>query len=76
MHAELNIMKEMGVISKVTEPTAWCSGMVVIPKPAKKPPRIGVDLNTVVKRERHILPAVDQTLAMMKDANRFTRLDA
>ncbi|XP_025757966.1 uncharacterized protein K02A2.6-like [Oreochromis niloticus] len=76
---ELHRMEEMGVISKVTEPTEWCSGMVVIPRPAGKPPRICVDLtplNTVVKRERHILPAVDQILAMMKDAKVFTKLDA
>uniref|UniRef100_A0A3P8TBN5 ribonuclease H n=1 Tax=Amphiprion percula TaxID=161767 RepID=A0A3P8TBN5_AMPPE len=76
---ELNRMEEMGVISKVTEPTEWCSGIVVIPRPAKKPPSICVDLtplNTAVKRERHILPAVDQTLAMMKDAKVFTKLDA
>lgn len=79
VHTELNRMEEMGVISKVTEPTAWCSGMVVVPKPGKKSLRICVDLtplNAVVKRERHILPAVDQTLAMMKDAKVFTKLDA
>lgn len=76
---ELHRMEEMGVISKVTEPTERCLGMVVIPRPAEKPPRICVDLtplNTVAKRERHILPAVDQTLAMMKDAKVFTKLDA
>ena len=69
----------MGVISKVTEPTAWCSGMVVVPKPMKDKLRICVDLtplNAMVKRERHILPAVDQTLAMMSDAKVFTKLDA
>ncbi|KAK7930380.1 hypothetical protein WMY93_006775 [Mugilogobius chulae] len=76
---ELHRMEEMGVISKVTNPTEWCSGIVVIPRPAKKPPRLCVDLtplNTAVKRERHILPAVDQTLAMMKDAKVFSKLDA
>ena len=25
-------MEEMGVISKVDEPTEWCAGMVAIPK--------------------------------------------
>ncbi|XP_051782102.1 uncharacterized protein K02A2.6-like [Erpetoichthys calabaricus] len=79
VRAELHRMEGMGVISKVTEPTAWCSGMVVIPKLGGKPPRICVDLtplNAVVKRERHILPAVDQTLAMLTDAMVFTKLDA
>lgn len=72
-------MENMGVISKVTEPTAWCSGMVVVPKPLKDKLRICVDLtplNAAVKRECHILPAVDQTLAMMSDAKVFTKLDA
>lgn len=32
---ELERMECMVVISKVTEPTAWCSGMVVLPKPMK-----------------------------------------
>ncbi|KAI2666998.1 Retrovirus-related Pol polyprotein from transposon 17.6 [Labeo rohita] len=76
---ELERMECMGVISKVTEPTAWCSGMVVVPKPMKNKLRICVDLtplNAAVKRERHILPAVDQTLAMMSDAKVFTKLDA
>lgn len=75
---ELNRMEGMGVISKVTEPTLWCLG-IVIPKPAKKPPIIRLDLtplNTAMKRERHTLPAVDQTLTMMKDAKVFTKLDA
>lgn len=66
----------MGVISPVT---AWCSGMVVVPKPMKDKLRICVDLTplyAVVKRERLILPAVDQTLAMMSEAKVFTKLDA
>ncbi|KAI2648260.1 hypothetical protein H4Q32_018307 [Labeo rohita] len=76
---ELERMERMGVISKVTEPTAWCSGMVVVPKPTKNKLRICVDLtplNAAVKKERHILPAVDQTLAMMSDAKVFTKLGA
>lgn len=72
-------MENMGVISKVTEPTAWCSGMVVVPKPLKDKLRICVDLtplNVAVKRECHILPAVNQTFAMMSEAKVFTKLDA
>ena len=30
--AELDRMKELGVISKVDQPTEWCSYMVVVPK--------------------------------------------
>ena len=29
---ELDRMEKAGVISKVTEPTPWCAGMVVVPK--------------------------------------------
>ena len=30
---ELEKMERKGVISKINEPTDWCSGMVVVPKP-------------------------------------------
>ncbi len=77
MHAELKRMKDMGVISKVTQPTPWCAGIVVVPK-AKGTIRLCVDLthlNKWVRRERHILPAVDQTLAMLAGAKVFTKLE-
>ena len=76
VHEELERIES--VISKVTELTAWCLGMVVVPKPMKDKLRICVvltPLNAAVKRERHILPAVDQTLAMMSDPKVFTKLD-
>lgn len=73
-----NWTEAMGVISKVTQPTAWCAGIVVVPK-ANGKIRLCVDLtrlNKWVRRECHISPAVDQTLAMMPDAKAFTKLDA
>jgi len=33
---ELDRMEAMGVIRKIEEPTEWCAGMVVVPKPNKK----------------------------------------
>ena len=75
---ELDRMEKMGVIAKVNQPTEWCSGMVVVPK-ANSKVRICVDLtrlNQSVKRERHPLPAVDQTLAQLAGAKVFTKLDA
>ncbi|XP_051552704.1 LOW QUALITY PROTEIN: uncharacterized protein LOC127440265 [Myxocyprinus asiaticus] len=75
---ELHRMEQMGVISKVSSPTERCAGMVVIPKPNGKI-CICVDLtnlNKWVKRERHILPAIDQSLAMLSDSKIFTKLDA
>ena len=75
---ELERMEKLEVISKVTEPTDWCSGLVVVPKKNKKV-RICVDLtnlNESVKRERHPLPPVEQTLARVAGAKVFSKLDA
>ena len=75
---ELQRMENLGVISKIDQPTDWCSGMVVVPKPGNGV-RICVDLtrlNKYVKRERHILPSVDQVLAQIGNAKAFSKLDA
>ena len=75
---ELNKMEEMGVISKVIEPTPWCAGMVVVPKKSGAI-RICVDLkplNESVLREVHPLPKVDETLAQLTGAKIFSKLDA
>lgn len=75
---ELERMEKLGVIAKVSQPTEWCSGMVVVPKSNSKV-RICVDLtklNESVRRERHPLPAVDQTLAQLAGAKTFSKLDA
>ena len=75
---ELSTMESLHVISKVDTPTDWCAPMVVVPKPNGKV-RICVDLtklNASVKRERHILPAVEDTLAQLRNAEVFTKLDA
>lgn len=55
-----------------------CAGMVVVPKSDDKV-RICVDLtglNQNVCRERHQMPAVDQTLAQLAGAIVFLKLDA
>ena len=75
---EIERMVRMGVITEVTEPTEWCAGMVVVPKPNGKV-RICVDLtklNANVCRERHVLPSVETTLAQLGGAKYFTKLDA
>ena len=74
---ELESMERLGVITRVSEPIKWCAGMVVVPKPNKKV-RICVDLtrlNQSVCRERHPLPAVQQTLAQLACARVFSKLD-
>ena len=75
---ELERMERLGVITKVEAPTEWCAGMVVVQKPNGSV-RICVDLtklNQSVCRERHPLPAVEQTLAQLAGAQVFTKLDA
>lgn len=57
---ELQRMEQMGVITRVEEPTDWCAGIVVVPKPNGKV-RICVDLtklNESVKRERQLNPSI------------------
>ena len=68
----------MGVISPVDDPSLWCAGMVVVPKPSGSV-RICVDLthlNHNVLREYHPLLKVDNTLTQLTGAKKFTKLDA
>ena len=70
-------MEKLGVISKINEPTDWCSGMVVVPKQNEKV-RICVDLtqlNEYVKREQHILPSIDHVMGQVGDVKIFSKLD-
>ena len=71
-------MESLGVISKVTEPTPWCAGMVVVPKKSGAM-RICVDLkplNDSVLREVHPIPGVEEALAKLSGSTVFSKLDA
>lgn len=72
-------MEEHGVIEKVTQPTDWCSPMVPVMKPNSSV-RICVGLNKLndnIRRERYMLPAIDESLAnKITGATVFTSLDA
>lgn len=75
---ELNRMLEMGIISRVDQPTDWCAPLVVAPKSNGKV-RVCVDLsklNQYVKRENQPLAAVDTTLGRLAGSRVFTKLDA
>ena len=75
---ELHRMENNGVISKVTTPTPWCAGMVVVPK-RDGTVRICVDfkvLNESVLREVYPIPKVDDTLAQLAGATIFSKIDA
>ena len=67
-------MERLGVISKIEGAMPWHAGMVIVPKPDGKI-CICVDLtkklNQVVYRERHTLPSVKHSLAMLGGANVF-----
>ena len=74
---ELGRMEDGGIITKVKEPTEWCSPMVPVLKPNGKV-RICVDLkrlNASVKREAFQLPTIEDTLATLSNSTVFTTLD-
>ncbi|XP_037521933.1 uncharacterized protein LOC119399192 [Rhipicephalus sanguineus] len=75
---ELDKLESEGVIRPVDTPTDWCAGLVVVPK-VSGGYRLCVDLtriNTVILRERHVLPTVEQCLALLGEATAFSKLDA
>ena len=76
---ELDRLEELRVIQPITEPTDWCSPIVVVPKANSEKVRICVDftkLNLAVKCKRHLLPSVDNTIGQMAGATVFSKLDA
>ncbi|UYV62759.1 K02A2.6-like [Cordylochernes scorpioides] len=78
LQMELERMTSNGVIEKVEGSSEWCSPMVLVAKPSGKL-RICVDLSILNKnilREIHPIPVVEHTLAQLKGAKLFTKLDA
>ena len=76
--AELCRMEEMGIITKVEQPTKWVNPIVVVRKP-NGDVRIcldPVDLNKAVKREHYPLKTVEEVAASMSEATVFSTLDA
>ena len=75
---ELDQMQSMEVISLVNNPSPWCDGIVVVPKPSVvvmickdlKP------LNQNVVREYHPLPNLYETLPQLIGATKFSKLNA
>ena len=70
---ELERMERMGVIRRVGDPTDWCAGMVIVPKSGECVKL--TCLNENVCKERHPLPAIEQTLAQLAGTKVFTKLD-
>lgn len=75
---ELQRMED-GIIEKVTQPTEWCAAMVPVLKPSKREVRLCADLrklNKAVKREKYILPTVEEIMPRLAGSKVFTSLDA
>ncbi|UYV72188.1 K02A2.6-like [Cordylochernes scorpioides] len=78
LQMELERMTSNGVIEKVEGSSEWCSPMVLVANSSGKL-RICVDLsilNQNILREIHPIPVVEHTLAQLKGAKLFTKLDA
>ena len=76
---ELQRLESADIIEAVEEPTDWCAGIVPVLKKSGESVRITTDfkqLNKAVKRERYILPTIEDILHKLKGARVFSKLDA
>ena len=74
---ELKRLEELDIIEKVDGPTPWISPIVVVPKKSDEV-RICIDMreaNQAVKREKHLMPTIDDLVADLNGAAVFTTLD-
>ena len=77
---ELDCLKSLGIIEKVTEPIPWVSNFVTDQKPnGQIPVCIDLkDLNQVVRRNHYLTPTptIDKILPELSGANVFSIVDA
>ena len=69
-------LENADIIEKVDGPTPWISPIVTPPKPDEI--RLCVDMrgpNTVIKRERHITPTIEDGISDLNGACVFSKLD-
>ena len=74
---ELQTMEAQGIITPVTEPSAWVSALLVVAKPDGKI-RICIDpkpLNKALKRAHFCMPTIDDVLSKLSNAKVFTTCD-
>ena len=77
MEKELERLKNLDIIEKVTGPTPWVSPIVVVPKSSGQV-RLCMDMreaNKAVTRERHLMPTIDDLVADLNGATVFSKLD-
>lgn len=75
--AELDRMEDMGVVTKIDEPTPWVNSLVVVPK-KNGDIRICMDprdLNRAIQRQHYKLPTREEVMAKFADAKYFSKLD-
>ena len=75
---ELDKMEDMGVITKVTQPTPWVNSLVIVEKPSGDlrlclDPR---DLNKAILRPHYPLRTLEDVLPQLSGSKYFTKLDA
>ena len=76
--SELENMEQSGIIERITEATDWCAPMVPVMKKTGAV-RICTDfkrLNQSIKRERYMLPTLDDILHKLNGSKVFSKLDA
>ena len=74
---ELERLERLDIIERVERPTPWISPIVVVPKKSGEV-RICVDMpeaNKAVKREKHLMPTIDDLIADLNGATNFSTLD-
>ena len=72
-------MESLGIIKKVTEPTAWVSSLVIIQKPDSDKLRVCLDprdLNVAIRRPHYPSRTLEEILPELVNAKFFTKLDA
>ncbi|XP_064470096.1 uncharacterized protein K02A2.6-like [Ornithodoros turicata] len=75
---KLKELEDGDIIEKVSGPTPWMSPLVIVPKPGKEEIRLCLDMrepNKAIKRERHVIPTIDDIICTMSGAKMFSKLD-
>lgn len=74
---ELQRLQDLDIIETVDGPTPWVSPIVVVPKKSGEI-RLCVDMreaNHAIKREKHLMPTIDELITDLNGATVFSTLD-
>ncbi|XP_064482853.1 uncharacterized protein K02A2.6-like [Ornithodoros turicata] len=75
---KINQLEEGDIIEKVSGPTPWGSPLVILPKPGADDIRLCIDMrepNKAIKRERHVMPTVDDIISVVSGAKVFSKMN-